>query len=344
MTACRARYDPIALVILLVIIVLSAMAPGAQAHEVRPAYLQIDQIRPDRYEVLWRTPLYSGMRLPIVLRLPEGVRDAVQPSMQELSDSLIERRVIVVPGGLAGKRIDFVGLQVTITDVSVRVQDSDGHRAIMLVHPAQPWVTIEAGQDLVGVARSYVMHGIDHILFGPDHLLFVLGLLLLVRDRWMLLLKTITAFTAAHSITLAAATLGYIHIPGPPLNAAIALSILFLGVEVVRSWRGETSLARLRPWLVAFAFGLLHGLGFASSLLSLGLPHGDIPAALLFFNIGVEVGQLLFVVGLLLLVRAFRLLEIRWPHVVAALPAYAVGTLGAYWTIDRIVAMFGGAG
>jgi hypothetical protein len=171
----------------------------------------------------------------------------------------------------------------------------------------------------------------------------VLGLLLLVRDRWMLL-KTITSFTAAHSITLAAATFGYIDVAAPPLNAAIALSILFLGVEVVRSWRGETSLARRRPWLVAFAFGLLHGLGFASGLLSLGLPQGDIPAALLFFNIGVEIGQLLFVAGLLLLARTFRLLEIRWPRAVAALPAYAVGTLGAYWTIDRIVAMFGGIG
>jgi hydrogenase/urease accessory protein HupE len=340
MTAWLARYAPIALAILLLAPIL---APSAQAHEVRPAYLQIDQIGPDRYDVLWRTPLYSGMRLPVVLRLPEGVRDAVQPRVQELSDSLIERHVVVASGGLAGRRIDFVGLQVTITDVMVRVQESDGHHAILLVHPAQPWVTIEDRQGLADVARSYIVHGIDHILFSADHLLFVLGLLLLVHNRWMLL-KTITAFTAAHSITLAAATLGYINVPAPPLNAAIALSILFLGVEVVRSWRGETSLARSRPWLVAFAFGLLHGLGFASGLLSLGLPHGDIPAALLFFNIGVEVGQLLFVAVLLLLVRAFRLLEIRWPRAVVALPAYTVGTLGAYWTIDRIVVMFGGSG
>jgi hypothetical protein len=343
MTVLLKRHHAIVLAILLLTIALPAVMSGARAHEVRPAYLQIDWIGPGRYEVLWRTPLFSGMRLPVSLHLPEGTRDAVPPNVRELSDSLLERHVLVAPGGLAGKRIDFVGLQATITDVMVRMQDSDGHRAIMLVHPAQPWITIEATQSLVGVARTYVLHGIDHILFGADHLLFVLGLLLLVRDRWMLV-RTITAFTAAHSITLAAATLGYVDVPTLPLNAAIALSILFLGVEVVRSWNGEASLAHRQPWLVAFAFGLLHGLGFASGLLSLGLPQGDIPVALLFFNIGVEVGQLLFVMGLLMMVRAFHLLEIRWPRTIAALPAYAVGILGAYWTIDRTVAMLGGTG
>lgn len=158
-----------------------------------------------------------------------------------------------------------------------------------------------------------------------------------------MLVKTITAFTVAHSITLGLATLGYVHVPAPPLNAAIALSILFVGVEVVRSWRGETSLAVRHPWLVAFLFGLLHGIGFASGLVRLGLPQGEIPVALLAFNCGVEMGQLMFVAGVLLLERAFRLMEIRWPRPLQYAPAYVLGTSAAYWTIDRIVAMLGGA-
>ncbi len=131
----------------------------------------------------------------------------------------------------------------------------------------------------LATAGVFLTEGIKHILLGVDHLLFVLGLVLLVNNRWMLI-KTITAFTVAHSITLALATLGYVHVPAAPLNAAIALSILFLGAEVVRSWRGETSLTIRHPWLVAFLFGLLHGFGFASGLVSLGLPQGDIPLAL----------------------------------------------------------------
>src|SRR4030095_1795440 len=171
--------------------------------------------------------------------------------------------------------------------------------------------------------------------------LFVLGLLLIVKDRWMLL-KTVTAFTVAHSITLAIATLGYAEAPALPLNAAIALSILFLGPEIVRSWRGETSFTLRHPWVVAFAFGLLHGFGFASGLPTMGLPGAEIPLALLMFNLGVEAGQLLFVAVIVLLERAFRVLEVRWPRAVEMLPAYAVGSLGAYWTIQRVAILLAG--
>jgi hypothetical protein len=173
-------------------------------------------------------------------------------------------------------------------------------------------------------------------------MLFVLGLLLIVKDRWMLL-KTITAFTIAHSITLAIATLGYANAPVVPLNAAIALSILFLGPEIVRSWRGETSFTIRNPWVVAFAFGLLHGFGFASALTSAGLPHADLPPALLSFNFGVEIGQVSFVAFVLLLERSFRVLEIRWPRFAEALPGYTVGSLGAYWTVQRVAILLGGA-
>ena len=192
-----------------------------------------------------------------------------------------------------------------------------------------------------GGAWSYLYLGIEHILLGVDHLLFVLGLLLIVGDRWMLV-KTVTAFTLAHSITLAVATFGVAHVPAAPLNASIALSILFLGPEIVRRWRGETSFTIRHPWVVAFAFGLLHGFGFASGLAQLGLPNDQIPLALLLFNVGVEIGQLAFVLGILLLERSFRLLEFHWPKLVERLPGYLVGTLGAFWTIQRVAILLRG--
>jgi hydrogenase/urease accessory protein HupE len=179
------------------------------------------------------------------------------------------------------------------------------------------------------------MEGIRHIAFGADHLLFVFGLLLIVRNGWTLV-KTITAFTVAHSITLAAATLGYAQVPAPPVEAAIALSILFLGPEIVRRWRGETSFTIRNPWVVAFAFGLLHGFGFASALTSAGLPASDVPVALLCFNIGVEIGQLGFVGLVLILERGLKRLPVAWPDWVRVLPGYAVGTMGAFWTIQRL--------
>jgi hydrogenase/urease accessory protein HupE len=187
---------------------------------------------------------------------------------------------------------------------------------------------------------AFLKLGVEHIWLGVDHLLFVFGLLLLVKSRWMLL-KTITAFTVAHSITLALAALGYAHLPGPPLNAAIALSILVLGVEVIRSRSGETTITILHPWIVAFAFGLLHGFGFASGLSALGLPGADIPLALVMFNVGVEIGQVSFVLLILLLERSFRQLEIRWPRWIQALPGYTVGSLGAFWTVQRAAMLLG---
>ena len=223
---------------------VSALAASvASAHEARPAYLEIEEIAPGQFSVLWRTPIMAGMHLPVALHLPDNVRNLREPSVEELADSIVERRWIDAgPNGLAGARIEFPGLQMTITDVLVRVEMHDGRKWTTIAHPSQPWVEIAPSQTWAGVAATFIVQGIRHILFGADHMLFVLGLLLIVRDRWMLL-KTVTAFTVAHSITLAVATLGYAEAPVLPLNAAIALSILFLGPEIVRSWRGETSFA-----------------------------------------------------------------------------------------------------
>ena len=321
---------------LLVLLVGALCTSIARAHETRPAYLEIRETAAGQYSVLWRTPVLSGARLPIALKLPEDVRNLREPVIQELTDSLVERRWIDArPDGLAGKRVEIVGLQYTITDALVRVELLDGRTTQTIVRPTQPWVEIAATQSTWGVVRAYVVEGVRHILFGADHLLFVLGLLLIVRGPWMLV-KTITAFTVAHSITLAIATLGYAQAPALPLNAAIALSILFLGPEIVRTWRGETSFTIRHPWVVAFAFGLLHGFGFASALTGAGLPRSDLPLALLSFNVGVELGQLAFVALVLALAQSFRVLQVQWPRWVHALPGYAVGTLGAFWTVQRV--------
>jgi len=314
----------------------------ASAHEARPAYLEIKETTPGQFRVLWRTPVFAGMRLPVVLKLPDDVKNLREPNIQELADSFVERRWIDAgPNGLAGKRIEFPGLQLSITDVLVRVELLDGRSWSTIIHPSQPYIEIAAPQSRLAVMGGYIVHGIRHISLGADHLLFLLGLLLIVKDRWMLI-KTVSAFTVAHSITLALATLGYANAPVVPLNTAIALSILFLGPEIVRVWRGETSFTIGHPWVVAFAFGLLHGFGFASALTSAGLPRAELPLALLSFNVGVEIGQLGFVLLILLLERAFRILEIRWPHWVQAVPGYTVGSLGAFWTVQRIFILLGG--
>lgn len=321
--------------------VLATLSSKTDAHESRPAYLELTQIASDRYDILWRTPLNAGMRLPVVLRFPDQVRNLAEPKTQELTDSIIERRTIQVDGGLAGKRIEFVGLQATITDVLVRVQVNNGTLWTSLVHPSHPWFELRTPRTRIAVAAEFIIQGIRHISLGADHLLFVLGLLLIVKNRWTLL-KTITAFTVSHSITLAIATLGFANAPVVPLNAAIALSILFLGPEIVRSWNGETSFTIRHPWLVAFAFGLLHGFGFAGALTGAGLPRNELPLALLGFNIGVEIGQVAFVLLVVLLERSFSILEVRWPRWVAKMPGYTVGSLGAFWTVQRVVIMLAG--
>jgi len=275
--------------------------------------------------------------------MPDDLRNLGEPIAQDLADSRLERRSVDAgPTGLAGRRIEFPGLQLTITDVLIRAELLDGRTWTAIARPSQPWIEIPASQTVWGTVGTYAVPGLRHILFGADHMLFVLGLLLIVRDRWMLL-KTVTAFTLAHSITLAVATLGYAELPVAPLNAAIALSILFLGPEIVRSWRGESSFTIRHPWVVAFAFGLLHGFGFASALTGAGLPRSDLPLALVSFNVGVELGQLGFVGLVLALEGAFGALEVRWPRWVQALPGYTVGSLGAFWTLQRVAVLLGSA-
>ena len=316
-------------------------AYAATAHPISSGYLEVTRIADEDYRVRWTQPTPDGIPSGVEIVFDPRCAAASEPVNADTALRLDRAWAIRCAGGLAGTPLLARGLQAGQTDLLVRLLAD--HVTVARLTPESPALTVPSvGAPGTG-AWAYLVLGLEHILFGFDHLLFVLGLLLIVPDRWMLV-KTITAFTVAHSLTLAAATLGYVNIPAAPLNAAIALSIMCLGVEVVRSWRGGTGLVQRRPWLLAFAFGLLHGLGFASGLVELGLPRGDLPLALLLFNLGVEAGQLVFVAGILLLERALRLLEIAWPRPVQALPAYVVGSLGAYWAIDRVVAMFGGTG
>lgn len=326
----------------MVLSLLFVMVSNGFAHESQPGSLEIRQQAGDRYEITWRAPLYYGEPHPARLELPEKWQTIGQPIERRRVDAIVFQRIISTGGeSLEGAKISFPGLEATITDVFVRLTRLDGTVMSTVARPTRPWAELRGERAWHQTAQEYLFLGLHHILLGVDHLLFVLGLLLIVQGR-VALVKTITSFTLAHSITLGLATLGYATAPLPPLNVAIALSILFLGPEIMRARRGETSLTIRFPWLVAFAFGLLHGFGFASGLSVSGMPKAEIPWALLWFNVGVEIGQLLFVVVALALSRSFRTLEIRWPKWIEAVPGYTVGSLGAYWTIQRSILLFWG--
>ncbi len=310
----------------------------APAHELRPAYLELRQIGPDTFDVMWKVPARGELRLGLYVRFPEECSELATRTIYPTGDAFIERWQVQSPGGLSGKTIAIDGLATSLTDVLVRLQSADGSTQTVRLNAARPSFVVQDNPSWRQLAYAYTALGVEHILLGVDHLLFVLGLMMIVRSKTMLV-KTITAFTVAHSITLGLAVFGVVNVPSRPVDAAIALSIVFLGVEIVHAQRGRTGLTYRYPWLVAFAFGLLHGLGFAGALTNLGLPAADIPVALLFFNVGVELGQLGFVALILAMLRSLRVLEIHCAKWTEKIPAYTVGTLGTFWTIQRIVMM-----
>jgi len=315
------------------------LALVARGHEMRPAYLELNEVAPDSYDVVWKVPARGDMRLSLDIVFDEATETLVPPVDHLIDNSHVRRWKIRRPGGLDGSSVRIDGLNRTFTDALVRLTHLDGRHATFRVTPERPEFEVEAAPGWGRLAWTYFMLGIEHILLGFDHLLFVLGLLLIV-DGTRMLVKTITAFTLAHSISLAVATFRIVEVPEGPLNACIALSILFLGPEIVRKWRGGDSFTLRHPWVVAFAFGLLHGIGFASGLSVTGLPHASIPLALLWFNLGVEAGQLAFVFVVLAMRRAWKSIDLSWPLVLRRAPGYAIGVLGAFWTIDRLGALF----
>jgi hydrogenase/urease accessory protein HupE len=273
---------------------------------------------------------------PIHPSLPKEAVIVAPPRVERIFGAEIKRWTIQVPRGLEGWEVTVHGLQATMVDVLVRVALADGRVVSRVLRPDAPSFVFE--REKAGpAAGGYFRLGLGHILLGVDHLLFVLALVLIVRGVG-LLVKTITAFTIAHSITLGLATLGYVHVPSAPVEATIALSIVFVALEILRSRRGERGLTARAPWLVAGIFGLLHGFGFAGALSQVGLPAHDIPLALLFFNLGVEAGQLAFVVVALGAIGALR--SVRLPQWAPILPPYAIGSFAMFWVIERTVAIW----
>jgi hydrogenase/urease accessory protein HupE len=322
----------------LVIAALALTTTPSTAHESRPAYLSIQEVDAGLFDVLWKRPMLGDRVMPLSVTWPGACRAAVTGNGQQVPGAVIERQMIDCgSGGLVGRRILIDGLDRVSGDVLVRIGFAGGDAQTHVLKPAQPWVDVAGPRSSLSVAVDYFVLGVEHILGGLDHLLFVLGLTLIVRGAW-LLVKTITAFTVAHSITLAMATLGHAAVPQAPVEAVIALSILFLASELARLNRGLPGLASRAPWLVAFSFGLLHGFGFAGALLEVGLPQSDIPLALLTFNIGVEAGQLAFIAAVLGIVWAGRRLIASPPRWAVQIPAYAIGSLATFWLIGRLAA------
>jgi hydrogenase/urease accessory protein HupE len=324
--------------LLLALLLLAASA--VQADEFRPAYLEIRPAGIDRYDLSWKVPaLGEDRRLALYVRLPPGGSDLTEPSAAFVAGAHVEKRRIHQPGGLEGRIITIDGLAGSGAEVLARIVRSDGSEQVVRLMPSRTSFVVETSTGPLEVARTYTLLGMEHILIGVDHLLFVLALLILVRGGKRIVL-TITAFTAAHSITLVAASLGWLALPGAPVEAAIALSIAFLAREIAMSWRGQAGLTERLPWLVAFVFGLLHGLGFAGALAEIGLPQNAVPMALLCFNIGVELGQLLFVAVMLALAWSARTMLARWQTTLRWAPPYAIGAIACFWMIERVAAFW----
>ena len=317
--------------------VLAGLATPAVAHEVRPAYLELREAQSGELDVLWKTPMIGDARLALEPVLSGASREVAPRTTRLTGNAAVQTWRLQLGGPLRGRSLAIDGLAATMTDALVRVEFADGAVWSARLGPRAPSLTIPERPGQGSVARTYLALGIEHIALGIDHLLFVLALLLVTRGTRRLLL-TVSAFTVAHSITLALATLGFVHVPSAPVEAVIALSIVFVAAEIVRTRRGEEGLTARAPWIVAFAFGLLHGFGFAGALGEIGLPEGQIPLALLFFNVGVELGQLLFVAGILALIALARRARLDLPQWAGAVPAYAIGSVATFWVLQRIAA------
>jgi hypothetical protein len=321
-----------------VALVMLALVQKVSAHEVRPAYLELRQTDGGMYAVLWKVPAVGEMRLSIHPRFPENCKPVGEVTSYGGGDSYAEHLNIACPGGLNGGTIAIDGLAATMTDVLVRIEFIDGTTWTQRLKPSVLAAVIPKTASRLQTAGVYLRLGVEHILSGVDHLLFVLALIILTRGGWKLV-KTVTAFTLSHSVTLTAASLGFVHVPQRPVEAVIAMSIVFVATEIVKVRRGIRSITASAPWMVAFSFGLIHGLGFAGGLSDAGLPTLHIPTALLFFSLGVESGHFLFIGVLLSLIAFARRARIPFPRWTELVPPYAIGGVAMFWVIQRLTAL-----
>ncbi|GGZ79852.1 HupE/UreJ family protein [Algibacter mikhailovii] len=309
------------------------------SHEIRPAFLQIVQTNESSYNVFWKvpsmgdgvpkiTPVFAPFIQMEVLNAPNQIPGSVIYSYKLSSDELLQGSIL---------RIN--GLNRTLIDVLVNISYLNGEKVTFMLQPDKDSEVIPGQYSTSEVIKTYTILGVEHILLGIDHLLFVLALILITKGKWKII-KTVTAFTIAHSITLSMAALGYVDFPAPPVEAVIALSIVFLAIEILKVLNGKQTLTSKQPWLVAFTFGLLHGFGFAGALSSIGLPQLDIPIALAFFNIGVELGQLAFVLVVLAVIWLLGKTKINWSTWSKKVPPYVIGGMASFWLIERVSGFF----
>ena len=316
------------------LICLFITAPVTQAHEVNPAYLEVTETAPQRHAIVWKQPLKDGRRLRLVPVFPETCKTG--PVQTQLAPGIVVQRW-QIECDLSSGDIRVTGLERTLTDAFIRVQRLDGDTITAVLRAGSDRLALDS-EATGSPAAAYLWIGVEHIWFGYDHLLFVLGMVLLVRLRQLFL--TITAFTIAHSITLALSALAGVSLPGAPVEITIALSIVLLAREAIGRMRGELTLSQTYPWLIAFGFGLIHGFGFSGALASIGLPKGQEVLALLLFNLGVELGQLAFIAVLFAMgALVFRLVKTS-ERPLRYVAAYGIGIAGTYWALERISATF----
>lgn len=312
---------------------------SVKAHEVRPAYFSITQTNDSIYHATWKVPA-MGDAIPKIHPIVPEDWEQLDELSNLMAGNLRRSFTFKIKGPLTGGTLRFDGQEKTLIDVLVSIKLLNGNQYSVILKPSKPFYTIPKEPSKFEVITSYLVLGVEHILKGIDHLLFVMALLLLTVG-FKKLIKTVTAFTIAHSITLSLSALGIVGLPGPPVEAVIALSIVFLAVELVKYYKSETGLAIKYPWVVAFAFGLLHGFGFAGALADIGLPQAEIPLALLFFNVGVELGQILFILGVLGFLFAMKKVKKSWPSWIEKVTPYAIGSVASFWLIERVVGFWG---
>lgn len=333
------RFNRVCFTFFVIAVCLFESVGSLSAHEIRPALLDINEREPGWFDVQWKVPALGNLVLPIKPVFPDCMTPVGPPSQHISPGAFLEYYSFKTDGAsITGETIFIEGLTGVQIDVLIQIQLANGDHHSMILRPKSPSFVIPERATKKTVAWSYLKMGWIHIFSGIDHLLFVLALVMIVPNRWMLF-KTITAFTVAHSITLALASLGFVHIPPSPTEAVIALSIVFMAVEIIHVRQGKFSFTVQSPWIVAMVFGLFHGLGFAGALSEVGLPQHEIPLALLMFNVGVELGQVSFIFVVLAALAAFRFSSAKMPMIAPLaqwqLVPYFIGGVAAFWTIQR---------
>ena len=328
--------------LILLFFLITGVTSAAYADDLQPGYLEIREIAASakspaahQYKVTWKAPIRPGLAARVMPVFPQDCT-GTEPERSIVAAALLARWNIVCRTPLSGRSVRLSGLEDMSADALLRYQSASGITQAARLTPTKPAAIVKQRPERGQVARTYFVTGVEHILMGYDHLLFVLCLVLLLNGAWRVA-ATVTAFTVAHSLTLIATTLELVSVPGPPVEAAIALSIVFLAAEIVKRKPGELRLTERIPWVVAFLFGLLHGFGFAGALAEIGLPQGEVSMALLAFNLGVEAGQLMIVGGAMLILWAVRRANEAYAARIQTISAYAIGSIAAMWLLQRVL-------